>query len=538
MSLIGKIGLLTSGINIIAMVLATWIMGGWFFLLYLCLGLFIIGLFASLFFDRHLYLHFLSLRTTKNGLSMGVICFIALVLCVALAYLSVHFEKTIDITEEGINSLAPQSLSLLEGLEEDMTIRVFYKGKQGNQQKNIINRSLILYKQNSSYIKDRYHDVYLNNKLAQNYLNDLSSRRNENIFVFVEYKGKKVSVDMPFDEEKMTSAMINVTRLETKSIYVLSGHGERDLDNSQGEGLSAFRESLERSSFEAKTWNFVEKGSAVPSDAAALVVAGPERPFLEREMEWLDEYLVKGGRLLLALDPDKKHNLAEWLKKYGLVYKGYYVLDQVARLMGLGRTSPLGIQFDPQHKITDSFPTGTFVLFNMASDLEASESVPSGFSVTELVRTNPGALSVPGLDQMKSGKQASHVMALLLAKQTVESENNTGNPASSHEASNSHEDKSSSENKENNMMVALFGDSDFMSNNFLSAGGMNRDLVMNTLSYLVDESDLVSIRPKRLKATALTLKYSDKIGIIIFSIICPIIFLTSAFVLWFRRRSS
>ena len=43
--------------------------------------------------------------------------------------------------------------------------------------------------------------------------------------------------------------------------------------------------------------------------------------------------------------------------------------------------------------------------------------------------------------------------------------------------------------------VVVFGDSDFASNSYLDLGG-NRDLVLNTISWLADEEDLIAIRPK------------------------------------------
>ena len=85
----------------------------------------------------------------------------------------------------------------------------------------------------------------------------------------------------------------------------------------------------------------------------------------------------------------------------------------------------------------------------------------------------------------------------------------------------------------------MFGDSDFMTNPFFHASaGWNKDLIMNTISWLVDESDLISIRPKKLKATQLILKQSDKMGMILFSIILPCILFILGGILWFRRRGA
>ena len=54
----------------------------------------------------------------------------------------------------------------------------------------------------------------------------------------------------------------------------------------------------------------------------------------------------------------------------------------------------------------------------------------------------------------------------------------------------------------------------------------------------MDESDLVSIRPKRLKATQLILKSSDQMMMVLIAIVLPILFFISSFVIWFRRREA
>ena len=91
--------------------------------------------------------------------------------------------------------------------------------------------------------------------------------------------------------------------------------------------------------------------------------------------------------------------------------------------------------------------------------------------------------------------------------------------------------------KPSSMILAVYGDSDFLSNSFIDKG-INRDLVLNTVSYMADEMDLVSIRPKKLKATQLTLKSSDQMGIVLFAVLLPIIFFVCSFIIWLRRREA
>ena len=529
MSLLGKLFLSLSGLSLIIIMSTSWILGGWLPVLYVFLVLFFLGIALSLGIDYKLYLGFLLMRTTKNGMSMGISILITLVFCISLSYISVRFEKSMDITEEKINSLAPQTMQILENLEEEMHLIVFYKGSSSaaNQKKDLIKRNLVLFKRKSSKVKDRYYDAHLNNKLSQKYLNEISSKETEDIFVFAEYKGKKVLVDFPFNEEKLTSAMIRVTRREERIVYFLSGHGERAVSNKSGAGISELKEALIRSSFKVKDWNFVVNG-VLPKDVSALVIAGPQRPYLEKEIQWLEEYLEKGGRILVALDPDRDHSLKQFLKKFGVHYKAHYIRDMVGAIVGLGPFSPMGVYYDNESVVTRSFQGNAASIFHLASDLEVVNE-GSLFSVVELVKTNVNTFSVPDLKQKEArGERSSHALALL-----VEGKKDTGDENSPEKKSEESDEKK----KKPPMMLAVFGDSDFLSNDFIGKG-VNRDLILNTVSYLVDESDLVSIRPKKLKATQLTLTRSSQMGIILFAIVLPILFFICSFIIWFRRREA
>jgi ABC-type uncharacterized transport system involved in gliding motility auxiliary subunit len=52
-----------------------------------------------------------------------------------------------------------------------------------------------------------------------------------------------------------------------------------------------------------------------------------------------------------------------------------------------------------------------------------------------------------------------------------------------------------SEQTPKNARIVVFGDSDFASNNYLNLSG-NRDLFLNTVSWLAEEENLIAIRPK------------------------------------------
>lgn len=93
-------------------------------------------------------------------------------------------------------------------------------------------------------------------------------------------------------------------------VYFTTGHGERDdgrpvPGEARGAGISALKELLRAQNVDVRMLGLSEGlGVEVPQDASAVAVVGPTRDLLPEEMTALREYVERGGRLLLALEPE------------------------------------------------------------------------------------------------------------------------------------------------------------------------------------------------------------------------------------------
>jgi ABC-type uncharacterized transport system involved in gliding motility auxiliary subunit len=84
--------------------------------------------------------------------------------------------------------------------------------------------------------------------------------------------------------------------------------------------------------------------------------------------------------------------------------------------------------------------------------------------------------------------------------------------------------------------VVVFGDSDFASNTFFRAVG-NRDLFMNTVGWLSQQENLISIRPKEPSDRRLTMTAAQQSNIVWFSLlIVPLAIFGTGIYSWWRRR--
>ena len=549
MKSLGKLSLLISGFSLIVALGSRYILGAWLPVLYIFLGLFVVGLIFSLVWDYKFYLEFLSMKTAKDSLSLGwSLCFLIIFLA-AMGFLGLRFNKTFDFTEEGINSLSLQSQDILKTLDEDLFIRIFYNGDKISDEarflKNSLNEILSLYKQGSFKVKVRFINSYVENALAEKYLSNLVDKKQKEVFVFVEYETRRVRVDEPFTEESLTSAIIKTKKREKKEIYFLVGHGERDLKDDKAEGLKTFEQYLMDSAFALKEWSFIQDGK--PQTSPALVVAiGPRRPFFPEELNWLKDYLQQGGRLLLALDPGEKHNLQEFLKKeFYLDFQNNFIVSQIGYMYG-GVTKALGLFFDRSNSITKRFQEGKdIVLFDKASVVDVAKEALDTYKVSYLLKSHQSSFPVPHLtNKIKVGDFNKLSMAIEITSKKKASEEEE-KPHEANEKDPSHDEstqkasfkKKDSTDKQKNFRLVIFGDSDFLANKYFFQG-VNRDLALNAVVSLLDEEELVSIRPKNPKKTEITLTRNHRLGLVTFFIVIPLAFIFVSFLMWYRRRQA
>ena len=106
-----------------------------------------------------------------------------------------RFNKTFDLTEEGINSLAEQTTDALKNLDSELSFLVFFNGDKISAEltgfKRELKTDLNLYKQTSSKVKVTFVDTYKDPLKAEEYLSNLPDKNQQELFVFVNYKGRK-----------------------------------------------------------------------------------------------------------------------------------------------------------------------------------------------------------------------------------------------------------------------------------------------------------------------------------------------------------
>ena len=308
-------------------------------------------------------------------------------------------------------------------------------------------------------------------------------------------------------------------------IYFLEGHGESKIENMGNEGYQNAKKNLEQDGFLVKTLLLLKTGD-IPEDASTLIIAGPKKPIQQEEQTALKAYLEKGGAILMLLDPESKHGMEEFLKSWGVQLGGDIVIDPLSKLFGGDFAAPVVNQYTV-HDITSDFSLAT--IFPIVQSVQ--EIPNSKVETVELLKTSNNSW---GESDFKAGTvkfdadsdRKGPVSVVVVASKLLETEKSN------------HEKKDLQEHKkpQPKATMVVIGDSDFANNRYSNFSG-NGDFFLNTVSWLAEEENLISIRPKKRKNTPIHLTRAWGTAIFALGIfVFPGIVASVGIRIWWRRR--
>lgn len=502
-----KILFIIAAVSLLCFFITRFLVGTWIPFLWIPLGFFLGTFVGALVQERQLIGEFLSMKTTKHGMNMGVLILLVFVVLVVANFLAVRHYKVWDFSGNQVNTLSDQSIKLIKALDSELLVRFFYKkGVEGNEENRKSFRELIKkYQDQSPQVKLEYVEVNERPDLAEQYGVTKGSG-----VIFLDYKGRRNRVEK-IDEQEVTTALVKVTREKDKNIYFVIGHGERDLEEDKDPiGLYALKQMIENNRYTVKTLA-TNLNAKIPEDADAVMIVGPTQKFMDYEIQGLEEYLKRGGHLLLALKSKQTQGLEVLINRVGLEPMNNYVLNLVetptGRAVQQGQT--LATVFSTTHEITKVFGKNEAAIFRNPMSFKRT-TVPEEITLDDLVKAPETSMSFSSLDIKSEGPQGAFTL-MTLAKGRYQGAE-----------------------KEFEMIVA--GDADFLGNQLLYQS-LNRDLVLNSLASLAKEQNLISVAPKEAQVTKLNLTGSNFYGFLFFfAIPIPLLLLGTSVTLWLRRR--
>ena len=104
------------------------------------------------------------------------------------------------------------------------------------------------------------------------------------------------------EEEKLTNALVKVTRAGKRVVYVLKGHGEREIGEHRAGGLQPGQGADGEGQLRGQGAPPGAQAAKVPDDAAVVIVPGPKTDLFPQELAALDAYIARGGKVFFMAD--------------------------------------------------------------------------------------------------------------------------------------------------------------------------------------------------------------------------------------------
>ena len=297
---------------------------------------------------------FLARRSTQAGTNALLTTVAIFVIVIGVNFLAFRYGGKIDLTENQLFTLSPQTETVIQQIREPVKIWVF-DSQPAEGDKELL--------KNYQKMNNNLSFEFVNPDQQPSLVKEFKVKSQGD--VFVEYQQKKQQVQtlisfnqrQPLSESQLTNAIEKIQRDRPINVYFLQGHGEHPL-NSSKEGISEAVSSLENKGFTVNALNLGETPK-IPENTNAIILAGPKRELLKSEVESLKTYSDRGGNLMVMVDAEAKPGLDPLLKPWGVSLDPRTVVDLsgAGELLGLGPATVIVTTYG-QHPITQNFQNG------------------------------------------------------------------------------------------------------------------------------------------------------------------------------------
>jgi ABC-type uncharacterized transport system involved in gliding motility auxiliary subunit len=323
-------------------------------------------------------------------------------------------------------------------------------------------------------------------------------------------------------EEGITGAFIRDLKSNTRNVCFISGSGEHQIDDSDREGFSRFKDLLAKDNYQTKTVDLLQKAE-VPSDCTTLVVAGPTRNYEQPQVDAIKKYVEDGGRVFFMLDPPLKigrNEIADNDALSGLLISWGVTLDKdlILDLNPIGQIAGLG----PQVALVTHYGSQPIV-----SELKGSAT---GFPLSRsMTFKNTDKVSVEKLfDSSASSFATSNLSSPSV---NINDPKNKKGPLTIAAAGTYNTGKQNSQGR-----FVVVGSSGWAANRFIDFNG-NNDLALNAVNWLSSDEDLISIRPKPQDDRRITMTHAQfNLIRAVSQFVLPLLIVVTGAVVWWKRR--
>lgn len=482
----------------------------WNLYLQISLGVVLLGLAIFALLDPGRVRTALTGRQARYGSNALVMAVAFVGILVVVNYLGYKNSKRWDLTEDKQNTLATETLDTLANLPEPVEALGFFTARiSSDSAENLLEKYKFEGKGKFNY---RFIDPEADPIAAKD------AKITRDGMIVMKMGDRQESLEF-VSEKEMTSALVRLISGETRSVYFLTGHGERDPEGVGDEAYSLVKLVLEGKNYVTGKLNLLSTAN-IPDDATVIVIAGPQQPLANEEVEKLKAFVESGGGLVVMEEPlvltdfaDRPDPLAAYLSEsFGIVLGNDIVVDFTSQQPFVAVANSYA-----SHPITQKMQ-GLVSLFPTTRSVSVTGEF-NDLNRTELVLTAENAWAETDLQSLQGGEQIElqpdpgvDMLGPVSLAVIVEGLG-----------------------KENRLIV--YGDADFANDaNFMQYG--NGDLLINSIDWAAGQENLINLTPKDSIQRVLIPPGRYTMGLILFGFVflVPGAVLFSGIVVWIQRR--
>lgn len=487
-------------------------------------------LFIALVLSPRAIAVFMAGRQGRYGANIAVMTLAFFVIMILINFLLFRSPTRVDVTATRVFSLSQQTVQVLETLDKPVRANAFFvptdtrTAFDQQQAEDLLNE----FSRRSSNFAYRFIDPELNRSVAVQY-----DVRDYPVVVFEDLETEAQQSIFTLTEQDFVTGILVATGVQQKRVYFLTGHQEaaftRDpaTGETDEEGLDFALQGMQRDNYEIRSLN-LKQDDQVPEDAAILIIAGPKRDLDSDEMDAIMGYLIRGGKMVILLDPDAPDSYRQLLAEWGLLIGKDPIADLISNVAGEAK-SPMAQKSNAQFvssgltgvPIVDQLNVVFFTDATAVQPIIPMEDIPPYMTYGSLTHTTPASWLETHPEEVNYDpgddlQGPFDVGAVIQAGGTL-----TGQPVIADDTV---------------AKIVVFGDSDFAKNKFFFSSD-NADLLLNSVNWLAEDYELISIRPKLIPFRELVVNQRERDFIKWSSwFVPPVIMLILAIFVWWRRR--
>jgi hypothetical protein len=461
---------------------------------------------------------------------------------VMVNYLAARHYRRVHTGTRGQQPLSPQTLGVLAGLTNDVRVVVLFDRDEAlypqvnallNEYRHASARlkvEVLDYVRNpaaAALLKSQYKLVHLADKdlvlfdcagrVRVVYLSELSDYDLSDV---IEGRSREVRRTAFKGETLFTAALLGVSDPRPIRAGYFFGHGEHNPQDEQGQfGYVKFIGLLNEKNIGVQAVNVLGTNQ-IPADLDVVIIAGPTDAFSQPELDKIEAYLNRGGRMLVLLNPLVQNvGLERLLAGWGVLAGSNLVLDQATTVMGQDLVAG---RFGSHPAVRGLYGTkGVHLMLPRTVDkLPRGANTPDAPKVEELIFTSENAVAVTDFSTgvPRPGprdRRGSLPVAAAIEKGSLQGV--AGDRGATR--------------------IVVVGDSQFLGNQMIESAA-NRDFTSLTLNWLLDRRLLLGgVGPRAVTTYRLNLGRVEmnKLRAVILGALPGGVLLLGALV-WWRRR--